>query len=108
MCEDTDGVNKNITEGGPGEGRLSAVGQWYKYELGCLPSDSSPVTMRLLALLLMVGAAGKDTEIHPCRRTNTNLLVHTQTFTRTAMFQRETIKTSTQSLKYPLSSHVCV
>ncbi|XP_056237534.1 trypsin-like isoform X2 [Seriola aureovittata] len=45
---------------GSAGGRLSALGLvGYKYELGCFQvfSDHSPDTMRLLALLLMVGAA---------------------------------------------------
>lgn len=54
----------NSRGGGPDHSGL--VG--YKYDLGCVQvsSDHSPDIMRLFALLLMVGAAGKDTEIHSC------------------------------------------
>lgn len=54
------------TRMGSTRGRLRALGlMGYKYELGCVQvtSDHSPDTMRLLALLLMVGAAGKEKEI---------------------------------------------
>lgn len=38
----------------------------YKYELDCVqvPSDHTSHTMRLLALLLMIGAAGKIAQIN--------------------------------------------
>lgn len=45
------------------EGELHTKGMMaYKYKLPCyqVSSDHYPDTMRLLALLLMVGAAGKD------------------------------------------------
>lgn len=61
-------------EGGNGPSTVGLVA--YKYEPGCVQvsSDHSPDTMRLLALLLMVGAAGKDTDT--CTRTNKHLLTH--------------------------------
>lgn len=48
----------------------------YKYELGCVQvsPDLSPDTMRLLVVLLMVGAAGK--EMDTCTKTNVHLLTH--------------------------------
>lgn len=57
-CRETDGVNERREEWAVHRGL--AV---YKNKPGCdqVSSDHSLVTMRLLALLLMVGAAGKDT-----------------------------------------------
>lgn len=48
----------------------------YKYELGCVQvsPDLSPDTMKLLVVLLMVGAAGKEMDT----RTRTNVRVLTR------------------------------
>lgn len=63
-CVDTYEVNRKgkREEGGNELSTLELVR--YKYEPGCVPvsSDHSPDTMRLLALLLMIGAAGKHKE----------------------------------------------
>lgn len=63
--------------GGASKARL--VG--YKYEPGCVQvsSDLPPDTMTLLALLLMIGAVGKERDIHTDTYQNTH--THTQSHT---------------------------
>lgn len=60
--ENTDGVNRKREERKT-RGRTSTTGLvGHKYEPWCVQvsSDHSPDNMRLLALLLMIGAAGKE------------------------------------------------
>lgn len=74
-------TKKGKQGGGYGPSAVGLVG--YKYEPGSVQvsSDPLPDTMRLLALLLMVGAAGKDTNTHIHTYLHTRQHTHTQTHT---------------------------